>query len=163
MAQMQPIGKTAKGRAPVNVDLTPMVDLAFLLICFFMLATVLSENKALDLSMPEKSDTPGELAGSRSLTLIATGGEVWYYQGEDPGQMQMTNYAASGIREVIYRAQKKSLAATGDSLMCLIKFHESAAYHAMVDLLDEMLITNTRYYAIQDMVESEKQVLNNKK
>lgn len=160
MAQMQPVSNRGKSRrTSLFVDLTPMVDLAFLLISFFMLTTVMAKNTAMQLSMPEKSDKPGEQKASSTLNIIVTDKGAWYYMGMDPLAMEFTDLSASGIREAIYQSQEKSLTATGDSLMCLIKLHAGSNYGNMVNLLDEMVITNTRYYAIQDILPAEEAVL----
>lgn len=160
MAQMQPVSARGKSRrTSLFVDLTPMVDLAFLLISFFMLTTVMAKNTAMQLSMPEKSDKPGEQKASSTLNIIVTDKGAWHYMGMEPLDMQYADYSASGIREAIYSAQKQSLAVTGDSLMCLIKLHDGSNYGNMVQLLDEMVITNTRYYAIQDILPDEEEAI----
>src|SRR5215216_6025241 len=82
-------GKAANGRSkkPLpRVDLTAMVDLAFLLITFFMLTTSLSKMKAVDVAKPDPSndtDNFGQWPASRTMTiLLGKEDKVVYYMGE---------------------------------------------------------------------------------
>lgn len=160
MAQMTPNNQGGR-RASLHVDFTPMVDLAFLLISFFMLTAVLEQPKAMELSMPKQDpDVITEVSDLRTLNIIAAADGIHYYPGDAYDNMQMTSLSASGIREVIYAKQQEALKATGKTLICLIKFDNTARYDQMVDLLDEMAITSVEKYAVQDLTENERKVLN---
>src|SRR6202000_3205928 len=75
-----------------RVDLTPMVDLGFLLITFFIFTTTMSRPKALNLHEP-KDGPPTEYAASHVITLIlGKNDKVFYYEGEDPSKMQESDY-----------------------------------------------------------------------
>jgi biopolymer transport protein ExbD len=56
MAEMNLPEKGGRRRVqPPRIDLTPMVDLGFLLITFFMFTTTLAQNKTLELNMPDRT------------------------------------------------------------------------------------------------------------
>src|SRR6185503_19727519 len=86
-----------------RVDLTPMVDLGFLLITFFIFTTTMAQPTAMNLAMPK--DTPNDkddvkIKESGSLTLImGKQNQVYYYFGSDPSKLQTTNY--KDLRKVI--------------------------------------------------------------
>ncbi|MES1217238.1 MAG: biopolymer transporter ExbD, partial [Bacteroidota bacterium] len=68
-------------RANLKIDMTPMVDLGFLLICFFVITTTMSEPKATELFMP-KEGPPMNIADSKTLTvLLSKDNRIFYYHG----------------------------------------------------------------------------------
>ncbi len=150
-----------------NVDLTPMVDLAFLLITFFMLTTTMSKPVAMQLAMPKPiedstQDKGEDVKASQVLTIILDKDDaIWYYEGipEEltPETLERTTYGSKGIRQLILDKQKKvnALFTDPDKTICLIKTTPDAVYKNMVDILDEMDITQTKIFAIQNMSEIE--------
>lgn len=145
-----------------RVDLTPMVDLAFLLISFFMLTTTLNKPKAMQLNMPKKVENPDDeqdVGECQVLhVLLDTLDQVWYYEGLQVAGLQKTSFAGDGgIRKVILKKLKRvpnecGLTKKGNKreAIVLIKMLKGARYKNMVDILDEMDITDTKIYAIQD-------------
>lgn len=145
------------------VDLTPMVDLAFLLITFFMLTTTMSKPVAMQLAMPKPiedstKDKGEEVKASQVLTIILDKDDViWYYEGIPealtPETLQKTTYAPTGLRQIILDKQAKVNAQflEPDKSICLIKTTHDAVYKNIVDVLDEMDITKTKIFAIQNM------------
>ncbi len=169
MAQVENTRSAAVGkhnsrtsRKSLFIDLTPMVDLAFLLISFFMLTTVLQENMSMELKMPENTGEPIPIAHSRTITLIAdANNQLYYYNGEDMQNLSKSNYSNAGLRQLLYeRIQQQRAADPGKGLICIIKLTGGADYNDMINLLDEMEITNVPTYAIQDITEAEKEQLN---
>lgn len=186
MAQMEaPAGGGGKHKGGVRskkmstrVDLTPMVDLAFLLISFFMLTTTLNKPKAMELNMPKKTNIEDEKqdVGECQVMniLLDTLDQVWYYDGLKVAGLQKTTFAGEdGIRKEIIRKMKtvpkecppgkKWVDANNDKVkqpeevvmgprdaIVLIKMLKGARYKNMVDILDEMDITGCKVYAIQD-------------
>lgn len=154
------------------VDLTAMVDLAFLLITFFMLTTSLSKPQSMDLTMPDKEKTDDvpkqEAKESKTMTiLIGKDRKLKYYMGmiKDPYQgigPTDSTYGKDGIRAVILNKMAE-LKAKGqvdkDGIVVLIKATEDATYKDMIDILDEMAITGVAIYSIQDMTPDEIQVM----
>jgi biopolymer transport protein ExbD len=132
-----------------RVDLTPMVDLGFLLITFFIFTTTMSQATAMNLAMPK--DTPDDVNDvkvkeSGSLTLIMGKSDVvYYYFGSDPSKLQTTNY--KDLRKVIL--DKKRSTPT-DDFFVTIKPDKDANYKNVVDVLDEMTINDVKRYAMVD-------------
>lgn len=99
-------------RLQPGVDLTAMVDLAFLLITFFMLTTSINKQRAMDAAMPDTTDPwlHSELADKRTVTLLLGGANrVDWYWGllEKPLEgAQTTLMGKHGIREVLLKKKE---------------------------------------------------------
>jgi biopolymer transport protein ExbD len=160
-------GKVRSKKMSTRVDLTPMVDLAFLLISFFMLTTTLSKPQAMELNMPKKVEEPEEqtVADCQVLNiLLDTLDQIWFYEGLSVAGLQKTTFSGEeSIRKEILKKQKelsKSVscvypagnkrAGQPRDFIVLIKLLKGARYSNMVSILDEMDITGTKIYAIQD-------------
>ncbi len=165
MAQMVTGNSAQKRKAPF-VDLTPMVDLAFLLIAFFMLTTTLLENNAMILNMPMDTDDPAPISRDRIMTiLIGENNNIYYYNADAVDQLEKTSYQKEGLRNLLYDNNKRVDALFGKEkgLVCIIKLSENANYKNMVDVLDEMVICDVATYAIQDITEEEINALKSEK
>ncbi len=155
-----------------KIDMTPMVDLAFLLVTFFMLTTTFSKPKAMELVMPEKPK-PNEpidttkVKDSEALTvLVAQKNRVFYYQGIKEPKVIQTNYSANGLRKVLTDFDvkvKNNQRAEGkkeiNGPVILIKPIDDSQYGHVVDVLDEMKITGIQRYAIVDLTQQEKEMI----
>jgi len=145
-------GKKRSKKMSTKIDMTPMVDLGFLLITFFMLTTTLAKPVTMQLNMPDKTDTketsPVKL--SETLTVCPDESKVYYYQGiptEAGTVMQVTNYSETGIRKVIADLKAK----VGNNFTIVIKPTKGAKYRNMIDMLDECAITNNKRYALLEI------------
>ncbi len=145
-------GKKRSKKMSTKIDMTPMVDLGFLLITFFMLTTTLAKPVTMQLNMPDKTDTketsPVKL--SETLTVCPDETKVYYYQGiptEAGTVMQVTNYSETGIRKVIADLKTK----VGSNFTIVIKPTKKAKYRNMIDMLDECAITNNKRYALLEI------------
>ncbi len=145
-------GKKRSKKMSTKIDMTPMVDLGFLLITFFMLTTTLAKPVTMQLNMPDKTDTketsPVKL--SETLTVCPDADKVYYYQGiptEAGTVMQVTNYSATGIRKVIADLKAK----VGTNFTIVIKPTKKAKYRNLIDMLDECAITNNKRYALLEI------------
>lgn len=159
-----------------SVDLTAMVDLAFLLITFFILTTTLTKPQSMDLAMPDKDErrdeTPTETPAWRTLTVVlGSDDKLAYYIGsidapQPGGEPTVTSYGKNGIRQIILDKSKevKSKVANPEkeSLVVIIKPSEKSNYKNLVDILDEMAITQEKRYAVVDMTEADMQMLTEK-
>ena len=137
----------------LRVDLTAMVDLAFLLITFFMLTTTLSKPGAMDVAMPV-GDGDG-VPESRTLTIcLGKNNQAMYYLGLADKPIiaaTITDYHKNGLRNAIMQVRKKVFAATGKSMIVVIKPGDSSVYENLVNTLDEMKITDVQQFAIADI------------
>jgi biopolymer transport protein ExbD len=168
MADIIVSGKRSKKGNP-RVDMTPMVDLGFLLITFFMLTTTLSKPKTMNLIMPkDDKDHPNKIAESKSLTVILEGDhKVAWYEGignapTHPPMVQYTTFAnKDGIRDVIIKKRLQVMDNNNgaNDLTVLIKADKSASYQDVVGMMDEMLINHVDRYALVDMMPEEQQYL----
>lgn len=154
-------GKVRSKKASTRVDLTAMVDLAFLLITFFMLTTTLAKPQAMDLGMPDKDDIKKDqlpVPASRTMSiLLGSKDKLEYFVGE-PGKVPpiITNYGKNGIRKALLdNYQKIKQQSGGKEMIVLIKPSDKSDYRNLVDILDELKITNVQIYAIVDIVGNE--------
>lgn len=145
-------GKKRSKKASTKIDMTPMVDLGFLLITFFMLTTTLAKPVVMELNMPDKTETEEKspVKMSETLTVIPDAEKVYYYQGlptDATTQIQKTDYSNKGIRTILFDLKKR----IGDNFTIVIKASKGAKYKNMVDLLDECVITGNKRYAILEI------------
>jgi biopolymer transport protein ExbD len=148
-------GNKPRAKKPnLKVDLTAMVDLAFLLITFFMLTTSLTKPKAMDVSMPVGEETGG-VPESRTMTIcLGKNNQAMYYLGAADKPLiaaTITNYSGNGLRHAIFETRKHVQQTTGKSMIVIIKPAESSIYENLVNTLDEMKITDVQQYAIADI------------
>jgi biopolymer transport protein ExbD len=141
-------------RANLRVDITAMVDLAFLLITFFILTTTLTKPKVMDVAMPV-GDLQGAVPESRTMTIcLGKDNKAMYYLGTADKPLiaaTLTNYSSSGLRKAIMNTRKYVQQTTGKNMMVIIKPAQSSIYENLVNTLDEMTITDVKQYAIADI------------
>lgn len=173
-------GKVRTKKMSTRIDFTPMVDLGFLLITFFMLTTTLAKPQIMALVMPEKDIKKEDLEPvkeSKVLTLLlGPNDKVYWYEGITDPKLDSTDYSAEGLRQVIlgkmdkvqqqfgleeYEDFKTKEKKQGSFINVLIKPTKESRYKNLVDALDEMAITKVRYYVILDISEAEQAFIKN--
>ena len=153
-------GKVRSKKQSTRVDMTPMVDLGFLLITFFMFTTTFSKPNVMDLGLPAKpkKDAPPpqktEIDLSNSISLIiGKDNRIFYHQLDQAGlndqTLMETSFDREGITKVIERA--KAGAIKQDIFTVIIKPTDDAVYKNFVDILDEMAITKSDRYGVTDL------------
>ena len=167
MAEIQQKADSGKGgkkrakRQSTKIDMTPMVDLAALLITFFMLTTTFNKPQTMEINMPKKVENEDEqiaLKASNAMTIIlGANDKLYYYFGlaEDNPEIIESNYAANGIRKVLTSPRVKS----NDKMTVMVKPMEGSRYKNMVDILDELKITDTKRFAMVEIGDSDKKLL----
>ncbi len=143
-------GKVRSKKQSTRVDLTAMVDLAFLLITFFMLTTSLSKPLAMDIAKPdkdEKNDNRLEVKQSLTMTVIlGKGDRVMWYMGI-MGESAPTIEGYIGLRKSLLENKKKVKDASGKDIMVIVKPTDVSSYKNFVDMMDELNITKTNLTA----------------
>lgn len=168
---------TKSKKKSTHVDMTPMSDVAFLLITFFMLTTTLQRAKTMDLFLPQDVDNPEEqnkVKESQALTiLLGEDDQIFYYEGigknaaKNPAELvKKTSYKLNGgIGDVIINKKKSVLQNSGrrDSIIVIIKAEKDATYNNMVSILDDMNIYEIGKYALVDFSKNDKKLIEAKK
>lgn len=166
-------GKKRSKKMSTRVDFTPMVDLAFLLVTFFMLTTTFAKPQAMEINMPEKpkpDDPPVEVKASKVMTLLLSKSDkIVYYEGTGEGaetKTEVTSFGAEGLRKILMDKKRKvdaQYAGEGekgkDQTLVLIKPTEDSKYRNLVDTIDEMAIIGIKRYAILDVQPVEKDMV----
>ena len=159
-------GSRAK-KVSTRVDMTPMVDLGFLLITFFIFTTTMSKPASMEVNKPS-TETPvekNEVPESRTMTvMMGKDNKVYWYMGiNNPDkkkipQVNITDYSEYGLRKALMEKDKDARNATGyndknmkdyakNGVIVIIKPLENSNYKNIVDVLDEMKITDIKSFA----------------
>jgi len=180
--------KKAK-KLSTRVDMTPMVDLGFLLITFFVFTATMNSPTTLDLNMPKdikKEDEQTEVKESSVLTImLGKGDQVYYYEGKLVVDATGNNFKQTtfkGIRDIIIKkknevidrynqrpdpaceaeakAKGKPVSNCADKdFVVIIKPSDDATYKNTVDILDEMTINQVRTYAMVKIADVEYELI----
>lgn len=156
--------------AHLKIDMTPMVDLGFLLITFFIYTSAMSDPFTMDLFMPKDGPQAPTAASGALTVLIGNNGSVAYYEDQlkpdgsnlhpvAPGALRaalirkkkevMAQYVPDPACEARALAEKRPVADCRQSkLTVMIKPGKDADYKTVVDVLDEMLINKIARYAL---------------
>lgn len=170
--------KGGKKGAP-RIDLTPMVDLGFLLITFFMFTTTMSKPKAMEIQMPYKDEKlqdedKNKIKNDEALTLLLSKDHrIYYYNGigddpTNPPQVQVTYFKdKDGLRDVLINKKKtvQGLISQGvlnasDKAIVLIKPDDNSTTEDLINALDEMTINGIQVYAVVDITPVDKDFIN---
>lgn len=105
-------GKVRAKKMAVHIDFTPMVDLGFLLITFFMLTTTMNKPQVMEINMPLKEDVPPEdrtkFKESQTMTIVlGDNNKIYYYFGITNPVLDSTNFGKDGIRKVLLEESTK--------------------------------------------------------
>jgi biopolymer transport protein ExbD len=166
MAEIDSGGGGGKKKGPkkqsTKVDMTPMVDLAFLLITFFMLTTTFNKPQIMEVNMPDKNNEGKDLKINfkRALTVVlGKEDKVYFYQGVENPEVKITDYSDGGLRKVLLDKKREIRQTTGKDMFVVIKATDKSNYKNVVDVLDEMAITSAPTYALADITPADLDLL----
>lgn len=155
-------GKVRSKKSGGKVDLTAMVDLAFLLITFFMLTTSLNKPQAMDVAMPDKNvetdrQTDINVDEHRSVTLVlGSDDKIVWYQGDVNNPLtgpEVIDYSAEGLRAVLLRMKELvPRQAGGKDMIVVIRPSDKSVTRNIIDALDEMKIADIQRYMISNRI-----------
>lgn len=141
-------GKVRSKKQSTKTDMTPMVDLAFLLLTFFLLTTTFNKPKTMEVNMPDKVEDESQQTKINEKDILnlvlAENNKIYWWVGLEP-PVSETNYSKDGVRQIVLQHTRAN-----PKMMVLIKPKDESRYENMVNILDEMDITDTKRYAIVD-------------
>lgn len=159
-------GRRSK-KLSTRIDLTPMVDLGFLLITFFLYTTTLAQPKVMPVMMPAKAtdkDASEWKDGQTTTLLLAKDHRIYYYNGigDDPTHppvvRQATFNTSEGIRQVIRnriqevkKLQREGVLNSKNDAAFLIKADITSTYDDFVRIMDELNINDVKIKAVVDI------------
>ena len=171
MAELETKTAAAKHKAgkrvnkkSTRVDLTPMVDLGFLLLTFFVFTSVLAKPKVMDIVSPKDSDSLTRVCENCVLTaILLKDNEIIYYEGmpENNPVLKETSFTVEGLRTVLLQKKEavKKAKGTSDDMVLILKPTDESSYKNFVDILDEVAITGVKHYFIDEINATDKKLL----
>ncbi|MDP4131619.1 MAG: biopolymer transporter ExbD [Bacteroidota bacterium] len=158
-------GKHKKGpgvkkgkKLSTRVDLTPMCDLGFLLITFFIFTTTMSQPTAMRMFLPKDVKNPEEqnkVKNSAVITLmLGKNDKIYYYEGDDPTKMLQTTFKK--VRDIVLDKKRRT---DPKDFVVVLKPTQDASYKNTVNILDEMTIDEVKRYAMVDISPTEYQLI----
>jgi len=107
-------GKVRAKKQSTHIDMTPMVDLAFLLLTFFMLTTTFGKPKTMEINMPVKPPPGQEILNevNNAITILLSGdNKVYWYYGElkPETKLTLTDFSATGVRKLFLDYNKQAV------------------------------------------------------
>ena len=136
-----------KRRVGIRIDMTPMVDVAFLLLIFFMVTTVFRTPQALEINLPPDKDVQVEVAESKVLTLRVLPDErVYYKRGSDP-------WARTEQKDLnnVFKAYKGN-----KELVVVIKIDRESKFSGMVNIIDDLDLAGLTRFSLGTLTPEEK-------
>lgn len=152
-------GKVRAKRIPLHIDMTPMVDLAFLLLTFFVMTSKLMDSVVLELNMPHVPegvvDNRPPIDHKKVLNLVVGKDNVMYWYMGLPGTApSQTNFSSVGVRRLL---QEKNRAI--NKMYVLVKPSDESRYQNTIDVLDGLAIAGITRYSLVALAEEDKKLL----
>ena len=133
-----------KRRIGIRIDMTPMVDVAFLLLIFFMVTTVFRTPQALEINLPPDKEQTKQIAESKILQLIVESEDRCFWK-RGPKEIPWVRTSVAGLKEVL-----KPLT-NNDEIVVLIKIDRAAKFNNMVSIIDQLDIANLGRFSILEL------------
>jgi biopolymer transport protein ExbD len=145
--------KKKKKRAGVRIDMTPMVDVALLLLTFFMLTTVFNKPQTMELNLPPDSKVQVEVAATTLLTVrVAPNMEIYWNMGNEPTALKKITFKE--LRPLFIEKLRGI-----PKLITLIQIDREAKYNDMVDIIDELNLANITRFSIAPLKDTDKKLI----
>lgn len=173
MAELDTSGGGSKKKGPgvkkgkklsTRVDLTPMVDLGFLLITFFVYTTTMALSTAMNMHEPKDSDPDKEVKVKESgamTILLGKADQVYYYYGQLNPETISQEFKVTDFTEIRNLIVEKKKSTPLDDLMYIIKSDSASTFKNAIDILDEMSICAVPpgHYAEVEISETERELI----
>jgi biopolymer transport protein ExbD len=138
-------------RLGIRIDMTPLVDVAFLLLTFFMFTTSMSRPQVMEINLPPDKEVKVEIAESNLLTLrVNEKGDIFWNSGiEAPKRIE---YSA-------LRAFLRERATSNPKLVTLLKIDRMGKYNTMVNMIDELGFAHIERFSLAPLLEADKALM----
>ena len=145
--------KKKKKRAGVRIDMTPMVDVAMLLLTFFMLTTVFNKPQTMELNLPPDDKVQVEVAASTLLTVrIEPNMAIYWSMGNEPTVLKKIEFKE--LRPLLIERLRSI-----PKLITLVQIDRDAKYNDMVDIMDELNLANITKFSIAPLKDADKKLI----
>lgn len=148
-------GKKGKGhrrpkrRVGIRMDMTPMVDVAFLLLIFFMVTTVFRTPQALEINLPPDKQAQTQIAESNLLQLrVLSEDKVFWKRGTKTDPWLRTSLVA--LKDVLAPLKNN------DKIVVLISIDREAKFNSMVSIIDQLDIVKLDRFSIVELSAKDK-------
>jgi biopolymer transport protein ExbD len=148
-----------KRRLGIRIDMTPMVDIAFLLLIFYMVTTIFAAPQAMEINLPPKQDDTvsteaHKVKKSNLLNVwVEKNGDFYYQIGNElrtKSDMSIPwKIPADSLRDLFTKYNWDR-----PKLSTLFIIHPEAKYSKMVDLLDETEVVEALLRLNQEYVKA---------
>ena len=132
-----------KNRVSIRIDMTPFVDIAFLLLIFFMMTTVFRTPQALEINLPPEEDVEIEVAESKVLSVyVQSEDRVFWRRGTE------APWARSSVPELddVFEPYKGNT-----EIIVLIKIDRDAKFNNMVQAIDQLDLASLTRFSLATM------------
>lgn len=150
-------GKRSIKRTRLHIDMTPMVDLAFLLLTFFIMTTTLMKPVALEMHMPKAGiDDPRPPIDSKKVLNLVLGKDnsMSWYIGMPGATPTQTNFSGASVRKLLQEKNREI-----PKMYVLIKPSDESRYQNTIDVLDELAIAGITRYSLMPLEPEDKQII----
>ncbi len=119
-----------KKRQPLEITLTPMIDVVFLLLIFFMVTTTFNQQSAIKISLPEAQ---GEetLLDEKIIMLTINADGIYFISGDDDLPHQLVNQKIDTLKRVLMQA-----AGNSRQIPFIISADGKTPHQAVITVLD---------------------------
>ena len=144
-------GKRKKTRRMgIRIDMTPLVDVAFLLLTFFMFTTSMARPQTMEINLPPEM-VKIEIAESNLLTIrVNEKGEIFWNIGMEAPKKIEVNDLRRFLKEQLNGNPK---------LVTLLKVNREAKYDVMVHMIDELNLANITRFSLAPQLEGDKALI----
>lgn len=145
-------GKSSKRKAKKRVgfvlDMTPLVDITFLLLTFFMFTTTMATPQVMEMSVPPEIDKQVDVKESELMTIFVDKEQkiYWFVAKEEIKEASLKEVSAIALRENLKPLVK-------NKLITVLKISEEAPYKAAINILDQL---NQAELGIKEQLDKEK-------
>jgi biopolymer transport protein ExbD len=142
--------KKKRRRLGVRIDMTPMVDIAFLLLTFFMLTTTMNKPQAMEINLPP-GDAKVDVPSSNLLTLrVSEDGSIYWNIGTDKPE----KVSSIDLKKVL-----KEKNSANPKLITLIKVDRKGKYIMMVNIMDQLNVADITRFSLAPFDDKDKQLI----